>query len=240
MERILPNHYAALGLDRNCTEAQIRAAYRSFAKQLHPDLNCGSKESLAQTQAINAAYEILSDPEQRRNYDQELASAERSNRTVKSKMDRNISRDILLPLVEFIRGSAREIRLDDPAHFGEPEIYTLEIPPGTPPGTKLRLKRTGGGTLAIRVKPFPHFQFKVRGSDLRCDLKIHHRIASNGGEQTIKSVTGTTLRVKISARIARGEIIRVPGEGLPKRGGRGDLLVRVLYRPEIKVLPRGL
>jgi DnaJ-class molecular chaperone len=44
------------------------------------------------------------------------------------------------------------------------------------------------------------------------------------------------LRITIPPRVARGEVLRVPGEGLPKpRGGRGDLLVRVTYRPEVRV-----
>ena len=41
------NHYATLGLDRGCTPAQIRAAYRLLAKQQHPDLNPGSPAAVA-------------------------------------------------------------------------------------------------------------------------------------------------------------------------------------------------
>ena len=60
-----PDHYATLGLDRDCTETHIRSAYRLLAKQYHPDVNHGSSAAQAQTQALNAAYEILSDPERR-------------------------------------------------------------------------------------------------------------------------------------------------------------------------------
>ena len=56
-----PNHYATLGLDRGCPDAQIRAAYRLLAKQHHPDVNDGARTAVAQTQALNSAYEILSD-----------------------------------------------------------------------------------------------------------------------------------------------------------------------------------
>jgi DnaJ-class molecular chaperone len=42
--------------------------------------------------------------------------------------------------------------------------------------------------------------------------------------------------VQIPRGVGRNEIVRVPGEGLPKpRGGRGDLLVRITYRPEVRV-----
>ena len=44
------------------------------------------------------------------------------------------------------------------------------------------------------------------------------------------------LRVPIPRGTARNEIIRIPNEGLPKpRGGRGDLLVRITYRIEVRI-----
>jgi DnaJ-class molecular chaperone len=52
----------------------------------------------------------------------------------------------------------------------------------------------------------------------------------------IRELTGAMLRVQIPRGVLRGEILRVSGEGLPKsRGGRGDLLVRITYRVEVRV-----
>jgi DnaJ-class molecular chaperone len=52
----------------------------------------------------------------------------------------------------------------------------------------------------------------------------------------IRGISGAMLRVPIPRGVERGEIVRVPGEGLPKsRGGRGDLLVRITYRVEIRI-----
>ena len=232
----MPNHYATLGLDRRCTSGQIRDAYRAFAKQHHPDLNQGSHEALARTQAINAAYQILSDPERRENYDRELATADKATRSTTSKINRNLTQDVYLRIEEFFRGTTREVRVIDPGNPGGPELYDLNIPAQTAPGTRFRLAREGGGWLTIRARAFPHFQFKVRGADLRCDLKISSKLAAQGGEQMIKGVLGSMLRIKISARVSRGEVVRIVGEGLPKpRGGRGDLLVRIMYRPEIRI-----
>jgi len=235
VSRSAPNHYAALGLDRGCSTAQIREAYRVFAKQLHPDRNCNSRESVERTQALNAAYEILSDPEKREEYDRGLANAEKNVRSRAAKTEK-IFKELLLPMSEFLRGTEREIHINDPGNSSGPESYTLIVPPETAPGMRFRLPRDGGGFVVVRVKPFPHFQFKARGSDLRCDLKINSKVAAQGGEQSIKSLLGSMLRVKIPARVARGEIIRIPHEGLPKpRGGRGDLLVRIVYRPEVRI-----
>jgi len=55
----------------------------------------------------------------------------------------------------------------------------------------------------------------------------------------IRGLAGGMVRVPIPRGVGRNEIIRIGGEGLPKpRGGRGDLLVRITYRVEIR-LARG-
>ena len=52
----------------------------------------------------------------------------------------------------------------------------------------------------------------------------------------IRGLAGAKLRVPIPRGVSRGEIVRVAGEGLPRpRGGRGDLLVRITYRIEVRI-----
>ena len=52
----------------------------------------------------------------------------------------------------------------------------------------------------------------------------------------IRGISGAMLRVQIPRGVSRGEILRISGEGLPRlRGGRGDLLVRITYRPEVRI-----
>lgn len=230
-----PNHYAALGLDRDCTDAQIRAAYRLLAKQQHPDVNPGSREALTRTQALNAAHEILSDPARRRDYDRELAALNQPAKR-SGKATPNLTKEVHLRLDDFFRGTSLEVRVSDPANLNGAETYELIVPPDTAPGTRFRLPRDGGGFISVRVKARPDFRFKVRGADLRCDLTLTARRVRQGGTESVRGATGGFLRVPIPPRIARGEIIRLAGEGLPRaRGGRGDLLVRVRYSPEVQV-----
>ncbi len=240
MQRAGKNHYATLGLDRRCTLAQIRAAYRLLAKQLHPDVNPDSPAALARTQELNAAHEVLSDPDLRAAYDRELDAPKPSSAPAQgTKIQRNLAQDVHLPLEDFLRGTRREVRISDPANPDGAETYDLVIPPETAPGTRFKLSRTGtfaGGCVQLRVKAQPNFRFKVRGSDLRCDLKIKSERAVQGGSEMIRGLTGSQLRVPIPRGVARGEIIRLANEGLPKpRGGRGDLLVRIVYRVEVRV-----
>src|SRR5439155_9449961 len=61
--------YEVLGVKREATAEEIRAAYRKLAKEFHPDLNPGKPAAEARFKAITAAHEILSDPEKRGRYD---------------------------------------------------------------------------------------------------------------------------------------------------------------------------
>ena len=240
----LTDHYQTLGLHRRCTEAQIRTAYRMLAKQHHPDVNGGAEEAVLRTRLLNAAHEVLSDPEARAAYDRELAAAERSSVRVRAgRIEKNVAQDITLRLEDFLKGTRLEIRVNDPANPDGPETYSCEVPEGTAPGARFRVPREGafrGGHVLVRVKAGADFRFKARGSDLRCDLRIPAERAAKGGSELLRGLGGGSVRVEIPKGVGRGEIVRVTGEGLPRpRGGRGDLLVRIQYRPEVTVRRAG-
>jgi molecular chaperone DnaJ len=64
------DYYKILGVGRGATESEIKQAYRKLARQHHPDVNPGNKNAEAKFKEINEAYEVLSDAEKRKKYDQ--------------------------------------------------------------------------------------------------------------------------------------------------------------------------
>lgn len=61
--------YRVLGVSREASDETIKKAYRKLVFEHHPDRNPDSKEAESKIREINAAYEIIGDPESRRNYD---------------------------------------------------------------------------------------------------------------------------------------------------------------------------
>ncbi|PIR79980.1 MAG: molecular chaperone DnaJ [Candidatus Levybacteria bacterium CG10_big_fil_rev_8_21_14_0_10_35_13] len=64
------DYYSILGISKNATDADIKKAYRKLALEHHPDRNKGDKESEEKFKEVTKAYEVLSDSNKRKTYDQ--------------------------------------------------------------------------------------------------------------------------------------------------------------------------
>ena len=64
------DYYEVLGVQKGCSEDELKKAYRKAAKQYHPDLHPGDAEAEAKFKEVNEAYEVLSDSDKRARYDQ--------------------------------------------------------------------------------------------------------------------------------------------------------------------------
>ena len=69
---MMEDPYSILGVSKNASDSDIKTTYRKLAKQYHPDAHPGDEQALKKFQAINAAYDLLKDKNQRARYDQHV------------------------------------------------------------------------------------------------------------------------------------------------------------------------
>src|SRR5579871_6424967 len=70
MREMRKDFYQILGVRRGADEKDIKAAYRKLARKFHPDVNPNDKSAEARFKEISEAYDVLTDPEKRKMYDQ--------------------------------------------------------------------------------------------------------------------------------------------------------------------------
>ena len=115
------------------------------------------------------------------------------------------------------------------------EEIQIIIPSGIENGEVLRVSGMGeaisgglSGDLYVKIVVEAHKELRRDGANLLLEIKIKLTEALLGGEEKIALLEGGELTLKIPEGINSGEVLRIKGKGVPFRGRRGDLLVRVL------------
>ena len=205
------NYYEVLGIDRDATDAQIKAAYRGLARKYHPDVN-GAPGAEAKFKEATQAYEVISDAKKRKAYD-------RFGQAGGPAMGGG---GFSMNFEEVLRAASAGGRTGGFGGMGLTEI--LE---------KLRGGFSGGGRSRTRKKPA-----RRKGKDLQHEVTIAFLDAVAGTTATLKihsthtsGKTATeTLDVRIPPGVKEGAKIRVRGKGEDGIGGSGDLYITVHVR----------
>ena len=197
--------YETLGLKRTADDAAIRSAYRKLAKKHHPDLNPGKPEAAETFKEINAANDLLSDPDKRGKFDRgEIDAAGNEMR-----QERQYYRD-------FKDGPGRE------RYAGNVDPEDLEsIFAQAFAGRRGRQGAAGGQ------------RFSARGSDAHSTLTVSFLDAANGTTRRITLPEGRTLDVRIPAGVEDGHMLRLKGQGMAGigDGAPGDAIVEIAVAP---------
>jgi len=206
--------YSILGVPRDCDPDTLRSAYRKLARQYHPDVNPGDQSAEDRFKEISQAYDVLSDAEKRRNYDEfgEVA--------LEAGFDATRAREAKE------RFDARFGQRGPGGGFATPGAESFQF--GDLDDLLGRFFRGRGGEGELRT----------RGSDVVASLELDLLDALRGGTQTLVFAAAGAgapekLTVRIPPGVRDGGRIRIPGRGAPGVGGgpAGDLWVRIRVRP---------
>jgi curved DNA-binding protein len=220
------NYYEELGVDRKASQDEIKKAFRKLARKYHPDLKTGNEKSAAEEKfkEINEAYEVLSDPAKREQYDL-LGSNWQHGQD-----------------------------FQPPPGFGNQQTYTWSTGDagGFSDFFESIFGRRSGGAAGQSGGPFGNFggfgdffgkdsaggskrRASSKTADMESDLELTLEEAFKGGEKSLHLQDGNqtrTLTVKIPPGIHNNSKIRLRGQGRQFSGSnQGDLYLRVKLLP---------
>lgn len=213
--------YAVLGVPKDADDAAVKKAYRKLARQYHPDQNQGNVSAETRFKEIGEAYAVLSDPEQRRQYDAVRAMAGGARFSAgPGGAGAGGFEDIMGAMFGGGQG---------PAGRGGPRVrYTQGG--GAPPGFEdiLGSMFAGGGRSPYGSAGPSGFTAPTPGADVVAQVTLPFRAAVEGTTADL-DVNGRTITARIPAGINDGKKIRLRGKGKPGSGGgpAGDLVVTV-------------
>ncbi|MGK3989966.1 J domain-containing protein [Sorangium sp. So ce136] len=143
----------------------------------------------------------------------------------------DVEQDLTIDFVSAVRGTTLQLQRAD-----EPEPVTVRVPPGAAEGSRLRIRGQGGpgvgggeaGDLLLNIHVTPHPFFKREGDDLHLDVPVTLGEAYRGEKIRIPTPDGE-VTLKIPARTQTGQVIRLRGKGIARKGKEpGDLYVKFL------------
>ncbi|MCR6688829.1 DnaJ C-terminal domain-containing protein [Cellulomonas sp.] len=199
--------YAVLGVSKDADAATIKKAYRKLAREKHPDHNPDNPQAEAAFKDIGEAYSVLSDAEQRQQYDQLRAMAGGARFTAGGRGGGGFE-DILGGMFGGGGGGGGG---------------RVRYAPGGAAGFEDILGGMFGGGFQRGPQP---------GADLAAVVELPFRQAVEGSTVSLQ-VEGRTVNARIPAGVRDGQKIRLRGKGRPGEPGApaGDLVVTVRVSP---------
>lgn len=197
------DYYEVLGVLKDADEKAIKAAYRKLALKHHPDCNPNKAEAESRFKEINEAYEVLSDADKRKKYDQFGSDWQQAQQAGQAG-DFDWSRYQAGPGQG---GGTRYTTEDLQDLFGDGAPFSDFF-------THLF------GAEGARAEP----QRATRGRDIEYPVSVTLAEAFKGATRRLAREGGPTIEVKIPAGVETGSRVRVKGQGMAGRKGKpGDL-----------------
>lgn len=229
------DYYEVLGLNKSADQNAIKKAYRKLAKKYHPDTNAGNAAAEEKFKEVTEAYNVLSDEEKRKLYDQfghaafdgSMGNAGNGGGAYGGTYG---SRAYGGGAYGGTYGSRAYGSGAYGSGFGSNGTWSSR---GTDGSYQEFHFEGDAGNMDDIFEQFFGNGFQKQGTDLHAEVTVGFDDAAFGSKKVIRlqSENGTvqSLEVKIPAGIEDGKTIRLRGKGNPGRGGgtAGDLLLKV-------------
>ncbi|MGH9122982.1 MAG: molecular chaperone DnaJ [Acidimicrobiales bacterium] len=263
------NLYAIIGVGRNASQDEIKRAYLKLARELHPDAHPGDNATEERFKKVNNAYEVLSDPLRRRQYDTIGSAATRAGADPYAGFTTGGLGDLFETLFGgaagfnqtvyprgggLLNGEDAETYLDldfVDAVFGTERQVSLRLlltctncgGSGARPGTEVMACPTCGGAGQVqRVRQSMFGQVITSGICSRCGgagIEIPTPCGECRGEGRRRD--NVNVPIPVPAGVDNGATLRMPGRGAGgARGGQpGDLFVNIRVKPHPTMTRQG-
>ena len=253
----MTDHYQTLGVAKNATPDEIKKAYRRLAAIHHPDKGGDT----AMFQKVQAAYETLSDPQKKQEYDNPNPFGAGGNpfgaqggfpggfHFNMNGFDMNdlfggmfgqqrprgfatYRTTVAVSLEQAYSGSEQTLNINGPTG---PQVVTITIPKGVDNGQTLRFENIiPNGILLVEFRVLPHASYERDGPNLYSEVKIDVLDLIIGTTIKFRTLSGKDLDVNVPANSQPNSKLRISGEGMPYHMGIGDqYLLLKAYIPNI-------
>ncbi|GAA4770623.1 J domain-containing protein [Stakelama sediminis] len=208
--------YATLGVARGASEAEIKKAYRTLAKELHPDRNKDNPKAAERFSQVTQAYDLLTDKDKRARFDRGEIDAD-GNPT--SPFGYGAGSAGGGPRGGFGQGGAQFDFGGDAADLGDvfADLFGGRQQSGG--------FRSGFGGFGRKSQPQP------KGANVAYRLRVPFVDAASLATQRITLADGKTIDLKLPAGVEDGTQMRLTGKGQQGPGGAGDGIVTIEVQP---------
>lgn len=243
--------YSVLGVKRSAGQEEIKAAWRSLAKAVHPDQNHDDPLATVRFTEAGRAYDLLRDPDKRSRYDRQQREAEmrrmeqmrrqQAERKARSEPPRVSNEDAEDMIARIFGVDSRNAQADTGAQPRSQPQQQQAQPNAAPAQDARKADETAatqaaapGATLISAILR------RIRGSrakldkapDLVTDVSVSVEDILNKVRPTIETPEGQTIRIPIGAGTTDGQVIRLKEAGYRMEGlRRGDVVATVRITP---------
>ncbi|MBQ9090327.1 MAG: DnaJ domain-containing protein [Alphaproteobacteria bacterium] len=211
----MQNPYELLGVSKTATATEIKKAYHKLARSYHPDIN-PDKKAAEKFKSITAAYELLSDPQKRKQFDAGEIDANGNPTPFGAGAYDNAFRN------NQSRYSTHHVNPEDFASMFSGGFSGF----GT--GRGFDFSDLFGMGSSHTKHTDSHFRQQQQNNDMHYELAVPFDLAITGGETTITVNTGKRLKVKIPAGVTTDSVLRLKKQGKTGFDGQvGDALITI-------------